>query len=501
MARRSALTWVDAIRLWDVSSGDLQKTLSFGTQARCGWTFVSFSPDGDMLAAGVSSGNLRAVGFNDYPGFQGACEYFGLWNLATSTQIETPREMNAIGAAFSPDGTRIATIDPDGTITAWAMPGFDVVDRFSTNWGMRRLEFSPAGSVLAFGCRDGFGLRDVRGKILLPKPRDTENKDFVSFLPDGDVLVWECTSRRTTFWRYTSEQLRLKTAPRVASQNGTVDSLAVVPNGPFFAFAGEEGGVHVNYLLTGRTNCILRGHAGPVREITLSTSGDTLASASDDRSIRLWDPASGREDGDPMEHASAVHSLCFSPDGKIMAAGCEDNTVAIWDLASRQQTTALDGHMAGVCSVAFSPMGNVLASGSNDRKVILWNLGTGQPASTLEGHTGAVLSVRFSPDGSLLASGSQDGTIKLWDVAEGARAIHDDRTPRRCQCYCLLAGRPDARFRRRTGDPDMGRCPGSRTSEPNRSYQPRPLVGLLARQHDADLRQQQRARIRLWRGR
>ncbi|MBE9145169.1 AAA-like domain-containing protein [Planktothrix mougeotii] len=115
-----------------------------------------------------------------------------------------------------------------------------------------------------------------------------------------------------------------------------------------------------------------------------------------------------------LEAQSPVRSVSWSPDGQTLASGSYDNTIKLWNKEGKLLNT-LNGHQSPVWSVSWSPDGQTLASGSYDNTIKLWSR-EGQLLHTLKGHEGSVLSVSWSPDGQTLASGSLDTTIKLWHL-------------------------------------------------------------------------------------
>ena len=158
----------------------------------------------------------------------------------------------------------------------------------------------------------------------------------------------------------------------------------------------------------------LKGHGGPVMDITVSQDSGRVATASFDNAVGIW---SGRKPDWLDGHEAAVKVVRFVNDYLVVSAG-DDNALILWNLADGSQKK-LHGHTAKVMGLAVSPDGKMIASASWDAKIGLWPVDGGEP-TFLSGHSAGVNKVEFSTDGAWLYSASVDGSITLWDVAARA---------------------------------------------------------------------------------
>jgi WD40 repeat protein len=164
----------------------------------------------------------------------------------------------------------------------------------------------------------------------------------------------------------------------------------------------------------------LRGHTGPVRDVTFSRDGSYLASSAGDPVVRLWDVQTRQEVyafGRPTGGAY-LNSLSFSPDGSLLAS-----PQGVWEVQSRAVVHEMN---AGVWHVAFSPDGLLLATSVVLQPIrLLDTLGwvvvrTVASQTHVEPTGNDTFGFEFSPAGTLLASGGLGGVARVFRVADGA---------------------------------------------------------------------------------
>jgi WD40 repeat protein len=100
------------IELWDVAKGELVGTLTGETRDILS---VAFSPDGQILAAGIRDPRLLIGSLT--PTIQ-------LWDMKTRSLLTPPvgYAANVTYITFSPDGKLLTTASLDGTMRLWGMP-------------------------------------------------------------------------------------------------------------------------------------------------------------------------------------------------------------------------------------------------------------------------------------------------------------------------------------------------------------------------------------------
>ena len=242
----------------------------------------------------------------------------------------------------------------------------------------------------------------------------------IAMSPDGQTLASGSQDRTVSLWN-------LKTGKRIFTyfgQAGEVFTTAISPDGKMLVAGGFDNKISGWRLDTKELICSFfaqnspYSHSGFVSSVAFSRDRRILASASGDKTIRLWGGYTGEFKRTLNGHSDTIWSIAISPDSQTLVSGSADKTISIWSLGSLAQTRILSGHTSWVTSVAISPDGNTLASGSTDGTLKWWNLHSGELLRTINSQSTEIFSVAMTPDGQILASGSMK-EVKLWNMYTG----------------------------------------------------------------------------------
>ena len=270
--------------LWDVERKQAQETLMKDTRIHS----FTFSPNGSLLAAGISGNTLKVWDFEKQnrpvatfsaPGLASPVVFappgdriatvhseshkgridrtLYIWNLQSREKLEvdTGHKDYVFAMAFSPDGKRLATACADGVAQLWDAETGSEIAKVEDHREIRGITFSPCGDFIAGGWTDEIRLWHAEGFDLLhtiPQPKGSQRPYALTFSPCSKYLA------SGTWWWW------------------------------------QEG--------------------------------------LEKMAIRLWKVATGEHITTFWGHTSDIQSLAFSPDNTLLASGSHDRTILLWDL-------------------------------------------------------------------------------------------------------------------------------------------------------------------------
>ncbi len=199
-------------------------------------SFVAFSPDGELLAAGLSDGTVR------------------VWELLREREIAVLKGHTdrVTGVAFSPDGRLLASGSWDQTVRVWDIAsGQEVQTMVGHMDKIGPVTFSPDGRLLA------------------------------SASEDGTIRLWDVA---------TGDEVHI-----LRGHTRGVYTVAFNPDGSLLASGSEDTTVRLWDVDTGQELLVLRGHTKLVRDVAFSPDNQVLVSGASDGTIRLWDVVTGGE--------------------------------------------------------------------------------------------------------------------------------------------------------------------------------------------------------------
>jgi WD40 repeat protein len=411
------------VKVWDARTGQELLTLPAVRWSATVGSYavrVAFSSDGSRLASVIcpsfsralssypltvwdirTGQELRTINVNGLTGpvvFSADGTRFNdghkVWETRTGQEIPTLGD-TGIGAVFSPDGTRLATIRPAYDVaTGPGAPSRVLILDARTGQELCRLN-------------GGKPFDDVRSLVFCPDGTRLAGHTRRFNQGDLDLRIWDAR---------TGQELAI-----VPSAAGTV---AYSPDGTRLAVVGytDEGTVTVRDARTGLGRLTLKGATGGVSSLAFSPDGARLAGGSPDGTVKIWDARTVHDALDlNVQNNLPVPCVAFSPDGQRLATA-EDHTVKVWNARTGQELLKFPGYRT---SLAFSPDGTRLAGAGGE--LTIWDAHTGQELLSIPGR---FWRVAYTPDGARLVGLSFPANglhaVTVWDARSGRVLLNSE---------------------------------------------------------------------------
>ncbi len=408
------LTDEPQVRVIDLASGrEVSRVKLPGDQIES--LQLAFSPDGNLLAAGIQDKRLKfwnltskkdqelartakefsVVKFSRDGRLLALSENYTvrLWDVATLRELPALKVPNSGSfpqaeafIAFSEDGKRIATGGFDTDTIVWEAETGKRLSNLSGRTNMAyNVAFSADGNELAAGGRTRWDLRTGRGVRTAP---ETSEKTFGMASPDGRLLA---------LMKPNSSEVPILESPggrqlhtlRPASDIGTVQRMRFSPDGTTLA--------------------VIYGPRDDIRP----TPGQSMSFGSQ---IKIWDLKTGRELRS-FDAGQIPMALDFSADGRVIGSVGSMGQISLWEVQSGNKLRDLTSMPFGAFNPANIKPGQM--PDMNEIAAMMTNVIGNMSAGTM----GSVTSLAFSGDGRMLATGGVESkaNIDLAAMMSGAK--------------------------------------------------------------------------------
>jgi len=327
---------------------------------------------------------------------------------------------DVLAAAWSPDGTRLATGDRAGAVRMVDASARDAMPEAVGEFGghdeaVWRIAWSPDGRMLATASADGTArLWDAATGRELQRILGHgagERLYGVAFGHDGTVLATAGSDRTARVWDVATGGERVV----LAGHTGTVLSVVLSRDGRWALTASLDGTARLWDAESGDLVRTFAGHEGWVFDADFAPDETAIATASRDGTARVWNAATGSVEAIFL-HPERVNAVEFTGDGRSVATACHDGVLRIFRPGRRDPVRQFRGHEEPIWTVARGPTDARMATGSGDRTVRLWET------------AGRFDPVIPAPAGARAAAWSRDGTAVAVASGESVIEIHDGRT-------------------------------------------------------------------------
>ena len=314
----------------------LAAALLLGPTAQAGGSSVS-------VTAGPVIQGLRPIAFAPAPTGSKfvVCLEDGSVRIMDAKTKSTVRNLTkhrdaAFAAAWSPDGTLIATGDETARIFIEnAVTGQKIREYRTHTKGIQKLSFNSSHQFLiSTGKDDQINIYDLskpapkEAHKILGKGANFYGATFHPKLPG--TLATGTLGPGARF--YDSNSGKLLGFLTTEDTQGIFD-VSYNPSGSLEATAGKDGDVIVWDATQRKKIVTLKGHQDWVEYVSFSPNGKLLASSSVDKSVKVWNTTTFAKIAEITEQSSVGSPLCFTADGTTLvtvtdAGFIEFNTIS-----------------------------------------------------------------------------------------------------------------------------------------------------------------------------
>lgn len=408
-----------------------------------------------------------------------------LWRADGNAVGRLPGHSNWVrGVAFSPDGSRLASVASDGMLRVWDVERLRCEHAIAISerrlWAVVWL----SESEVAIGGDSGevfrVSVRDNRTDVEWSECHGGRAIAVCTFGSgrvlsagwDGSVAMWHpeastpvrvdvggaivavgggglpqaviaLADGRLVGVSIVDDRIAVRNIARV---DGVPTAVAVSSQTGQGCIGLRDGSIIRLSLTDGQMVASTSAHDSQVT--SAEVVGDVLVTAGEDHSARLWRLVDGAPLGrltGGLNHAWSVGALGAVEGGDVetILSAHEDKAVRVW---GRNRTGGweirrlLKGHRNRVWSVRPSVSGEFAVTASEDCTARVWDLKKGLCLRVFDEHHGPVWSAAFDSRSHLVFTGGDEGLLRAWASADGRLTWALDLGARRIRAVVVGAG-------------------------------------------------------------
>lgn len=357
---------------------------------------AAFSPDGTLVATWGADGAR-------------------LWSTRTDARAASLGGGPVYAVSFSTDGKLVATAGVGGA-RVWT-PAGEPVATLPHDGKVTAISFDRAGERAVTVAEDSGGRLQARifdahtGALLQLLPE--RGIRAAVFSPDGSLVATGSNDHTARLWDSSTGEEKAR-----MTEDGQLVAVEFSRDGKLLVAANAAGGAAVWDVPAGTLHSRIVGVTNRVVDAQFSPDGRYIVIASLDRTARVYRVSDGLQAAKLAGHTDSVTGAAFGPTSRSVVTASADGTARVWDTGVADLLRTIGTHDGAVNVGRFSPDGRLVVSAGADKTARIWRL-AGGPALVLP-HDGAVEDAVFSPDGKLVLTGADDGTARLWRSSDGA---------------------------------------------------------------------------------
>jgi Tol biopolymer transport system component len=283
--------------------------------------------------------------------------------------------------AWSPDGKVLAIVSGDGTVHLWDSTQRSMSLAIRSQETVSSVSWSPDGGYLASNSWSDAGLIHVWSTQLddMTEVRSipVTNARILNWSPRGSMISVGTRDGMVLVWDMEVDDVRVLESP-------SVDVLNIVwaPDGRSLAAGFSDGSIYIwdadNSQLVNHLSFSADDY---IADLAWSPDGATLASAScytgpslpENCVLVLWNPSTSEYIQAMRGGVYDVSSIAWSPHGRWIASGMMNGDVVLYNPNAGQRVQTLRTPI-GMTIVSWSPDSRHLAAGSEDGSVLIWDI-------------------------------------------------------------------------------------------------------------------------------
>lgn len=376
--------------------------------------------------------SLVATQHGEYCAAIGKGDDVRIWNTQTKELIRTldcsTSESHSID--FSPANSRLAAGCKDGKVRIFEpLQHSNVIQEVLHGRAVEQVRFSPNGDYLAsVGNKGAVRLWKSNSyeKIAeVPIGKDLEFGDL-TFSADSQFLVIATKDGTIRVWRIATvvDSFKNNSVPQPEhnySTNSKLQSIALSDDQQSLAFGEYSGQLNVLEIPTGNKTSSTTGVWGPVTTLEFLSGSKTLVFNALDGKTHFFDVATNKLTRSVTTHTLHSGTLYKTFDGRKLLIGGGDGIIEEFDIQINSLPTVL-WHDSPVRSLAYFADGNRLLACYDDGLVRIWETLNGEFKNLSEGYLSRFLAMK--PDRKIFVTASDKSNVKVWN-ADSLASEHD----------------------------------------------------------------------------